>query len=64
MQDVVFQLMGFGLVPRYVIKANGVEGTLQREVRLGSAIISFSSIIQLEVLVNISFFFIIFLSLY
>jgi hypothetical protein len=29
MQDVDCQLVGFGLVPQYVIKADGVEGTLQ-----------------------------------
>jgi hypothetical protein len=29
MQDVVCQFVGFVLVPRYVMKADGVEGTLQ-----------------------------------
>ena len=28
MQNVVCQLVGFGLVPRYVMKAIGVEGTM------------------------------------
>ncbi len=32
-QDVVCQLVGFGLVPLYVMKANGVEGTLQVNAR-------------------------------
>ncbi len=29
MQDVVCQLVGFWLVLQYIMKANGVEGTLQ-----------------------------------
>jgi hypothetical protein len=29
MQDVVCQLMGIGMVPRYVMKAKGVQGTAQ-----------------------------------
>ncbi len=28
MQDVVCQLVGFGLVPRYVMKADGVEAVM------------------------------------
>ncbi len=39
-QDVLCQLVGFGLVPRYVMKAVGVEGTLQDGVRHIHCIIS------------------------
>jgi hypothetical protein len=33
MQDVVCQLVGIGMVPRYVMKANGVQDTVQHGVR-------------------------------
>jgi hypothetical protein len=47
MQDVVCQLVGFGLVPQYVMKANGVQGTLQHGVQHGITIISIMVIISI-----------------
>ena len=48
MQDVFGQFVGDGLVPRYVMKANWVEGTLQHGVLHGSAIISIIFIISIN----------------
>jgi hypothetical protein len=44
MQDVVCQLMGFVLILLYVMKANGVQGTVQHGVQHGSATESIISI--------------------
>ncbi len=47
MQDVVCQLVGIGMVSRYVMEVNGVEVTGLHEKRNGSAIISIMSIISI-----------------
>jgi hypothetical protein len=39
MQDVVCQLVGIGMVPRYIMKANRVEGTVQHGVRHGEVVL-------------------------
>ncbi len=46
-QDVVCQLVGFGLVPRYVMEADGFEGTLQNGVQHIHCIISIMWFISL-----------------
>jgi hypothetical protein len=48
MQNVVCQLMGFGLVQQYAMKANGV--ILQHGVKHGSAIISSMFIISITLI--------------
>ena len=47
MQDVVCQLVGIGMVPQYVRKANGFQGTVRHGVRHGSDIISIMAIISI-----------------
>jgi hypothetical protein len=39
MQDVVYQLVGIGMVPRYVMNANGVEGTVLHGLQHGEVVI-------------------------
>ena len=41
------QLVGIGMVPRYVMKANGFQGTVRHGVRHGSDIISIMAIISI-----------------
>ncbi len=46
MQDVVCQLMGIGMVPRYAMKAKGVEGTVRHGVLHAEVVLL--SIISIE----------------
>ncbi len=41
MQDVVCQLMGIGMAPRYVRKAKGIEGTARHGDRHGEVYINY-----------------------
>jgi hypothetical protein len=47
MQDVVCQLVGIGMVPRSVLKANSVEGTVRHGVQHGEVVLLYH-LFQLE----------------
>ncbi len=48
MQDVVCQLMGIGMVPRYVMKAKSVEGTVRHGVRHHGEVVLLYQLFQSE----------------